>query len=62
MSEVEFDSRNKGESSVVSGSFMLPLSFQGDNLGAQITTVKLDRTIYLEWSQSATMHIGGRGN
>lgn len=37
-----------------------PMGIQGDNPGAQITTIKLDGTNYLEWSQSAKMYIGGR--
>lgn len=28
--------------------------------GAQVTTVKLDETNYLEWFQSTKMYIGGR--
>lgn len=37
-----------------------PMGIHGDNPGAQITTIKLDGTNYLEWSQSAKMYIGGR--
>lgn len=40
---------------------MIPLGIYGDNPGTQITTVKLDGTNYLEWSQSARMYIGGCG-
>lgn len=39
-------------------SVMSPMGIQGDNLGVQITTVKLDEMNYLEWSQSAQMYIG----
>lgn len=40
---------------------MSPMGIQGDNLGVQIATIKLDGTNYLELSQSAMMYIGGRG-
>lgn len=33
----------------------------GDNPSVLITTVKLDGTNYLEWSQLAKMYIGGQG-
>lgn len=38
---------------------MSPMGIQGDNLGAQITTVKLDGMNYLEWFQTAKMYISG---
>lgn len=59
MSDVQ--SSKSEESSTVSGgsNSVLPLDIQGNNPSAQITTVKLDGTNYLEWSQSTKMSIGG---
>lgn len=61
MSKVE--SNKSRETSATSKSFnnMLTLGIQDDNPSAQITTVKLDETNYLERSQSAMMYIGGWG-
>lgn len=52
-----------GESSNGSGTSnsALPLDIQGDSPNVQITTVKLDGTNTLEWSQSAKMYIGRQG-
>lgn len=63
MLEVSTESANKddtqnGPSSV---NVLSPVDIQGNNLGVQITIVKLDGTNYIEWSQSAKMYIHGRG-
>lgn len=39
----------------------LPLGIQGDKPNVQITTVKPDKTNYLESSQFTKMYIGRRG-
>lgn len=57
------ESKKARESSIVSraSNSGLSLGIQGDNPNAQITTIKLDGTNYLEWSQFAKMCIGRRG-
>lgn len=56
MSKVESTSTVQGN--LIAQSF---IGIQGDNPGAQITSIKLDGKNYLEWSQLALMYISGRG-
>lgn len=57
------ESEEIGESGIASEASNngLSLDIQCDNSSAQITTIKLDGTNYLEWFKSMKMYISGRG-